>query len=428
MSSLCCDCLALSAEDWPDGACARCGGRRKVAHPELEDLAIAHVDCDAFYASVEKRDRPELRDRPVVIGGGRRGVVAAACYVARLYGVRSAMPMFKALQACPEAVVIKPDMAKYRDVGLAIRDRMTALSPLVEPLSIDEAYLDLNGTEAIHGGPPALTLARFALDIERDFGLTVSVGLSGNKFLAKIASDLDKPRGFAVIGLQEAQAFLADKPVGLIWGVGKSLTRKLERDGIRRIADLLAYSEAELVAHYGAMGRRLFRFARGQDSRRVDPNAPTKSISGETTFNDDLSDPEELLKELWPLCETVARRLRRKGLLGRTVTLKLKTADFRQFTRSQRLPEPTLLAEVIFRAGRSMLLDNADGRRFRLIGIGISDFHREEESDQLSLLDADLARQKRLEDAIVQVREKSGEDAIRRGRGLPAADRRKRTS
>ena len=425
MTRLCRDCLDLQPAGTAEGACRRCGGHRMLSHPELDDLGIAHIDCDAFYASIEKRDRPELRDRPVVVGGARRGVVAAACYIARLYGVRSAMPMFKALQACPDAVVIKPDMAKYQDVGRAIRQRMLALTPLVEPLSIDEAYLDLQGTEIVHGGPPALSLARLALEIERDFGLTVSVGLSSNKFLAKIASDLDKPRGFAVIGRAEAQDFLADKPVSLIWGVGKALARRLERDGIRRIADLLPIPETELVARYGAMGRRLYRFARGEDSRRVEPNAPTKSISAETTFNEDLSEAADLERALWPLCETVARRLRRQGLLGISVTLKLKTADFRQFTRSHRLSTPTYLAEIIFRAGREMVRANADGRRFRLIGIGLSDFKREEEADQLSLLDADVLRQHRLEDAMAQVREKSGSTAIQRGRSLLANDRRK---
>ena len=425
MTRLCRDCLDLQPDGTAEGACGRCGGHRMLSHPELGELGIAHIDCDAFYASIEKRDRPELRDRPVVVGGARRGVVAAACYIARLYGVRSAMPMFKALQACPDAVVIKPDMAKYQDVGRAIRQRMLALTPLVEPLSIDEAYLDLQGTEIVHGGPPALSLARLALEIERDFGLTVSVGLSGNKFLAKIASDLDKPRGFAVIGRAEAQDFLADKPVSLIWGVGKALARRLERDGIRRIADLLPIPETELVARYGAMGRRLYRFARGEDSRPVEPNAPTKSISAETTFNEDLSEAVDLERALWPLCETVARRLRRQGLLGISVTLKLKTADFRQFTRSHRLSAPTYLAEIIFRAGREMVRANADGRRFRLIGIGLSDFKREEEADQLSLLDADVLRQHRLEDAMTQVREKSGSAAIQRGRSLLANDRRK---
>ena len=425
MSRLCRDCLDLQPAGPGERACPRCGGHRILAHPELEELGIAHIDCDAFYASIEKRDRPDLRDRPVVVGGGRRGVVSAACYIARLYGVRSAMPMFKALQACPDAVVIKPDMAKYQETGRAIRQRMLALTPLVEPLSIDEAYLDLQGTESVHGGPPAFSLARLALEIERDFGLTVSVGLSGNKFLAKIASDLDKPRGFAVIGRAEAQSFLADKPVSLIRGVGKALARRLERDGIRRIADLLPVPETELVGRYGAMGRRLYNFARGEDGRRVEPNAPTKSISAETTFNEDLSEAEDLERALWPLCETVARRLRRQGLLGISVTLKLKTEDFRQFTRSHRLPGPTYLAEVIFRAGRDMVRANADGRRFRLIGIGVSDFQREEDADQLSLLDADILRQHRLEDAMTKVREKSGNEAIQRGRSLLAGDHRK---
>jgi DNA polymerase-4 len=178
-----------------------------VRHGELRSLSIAHVDCDAFYATVEKRDRPELADRPVVIGGGARGVVLACCYVARLYGVRSAMPMFKALAACPDAVVIPPDMAKYRDVGREMRAEMRKLTPLVEPLSIDEAFLDLGGTEALHTACPAQLLARLAKRVETLLGITVSIGLSDNKFLAKLASDLDKPRGFAVLSRNEAAAF-----------------------------------------------------------------------------------------------------------------------------------------------------------------------------------------------------------------------------
>ena len=201
MAVLCRDCLEIFAEDHDAvskaraGAghdrCPNCDSPRLVRHPELGHLAIAHIDCDAFYASVEKRDNPDLRDKPVIVGGGRRGVVSAACYVARMYGIHSAMPMFKALKACPDAVVIRPNMAKYSTIGKQIRERMEALTPLVEPLSIDEAFLDLSGTEALHHGWPARSLARLVKSIEEDIGLTASIGLSFNKFLAKIASDLD---------------------------------------------------------------------------------------------------------------------------------------------------------------------------------------------------------------------------------------------
>lgn len=418
MTTLCRDCLEHYSEPQSGDRCPHCASPRIRSHPELDRLAVAHIDCDAFYANVEKRDRPELRDRPVIVGGGRRGVVAAACYVARIYGVHSAMPMFKALKACPEAVVLRPEMAKYQRVGKQVRTMMRALTPLVEPLSIDEAFLDLNGTEALHGGPPARSLALLAQRIERDCNLTVSIGLSYNKFLAKIASDLDKPRGFAVIGQAEALDFLEAKPVGIIWGVGKALQSALARDGITRVGDLRPCEEVELVSRYGAMGRRLYAFAWGQDPRMVEPDAPAKSISAETTFNEDLGAPDDLKAQLWPLCEKVSRRLKRAGLAGRTVTLKLKGADFRLMTRSRRLGDPTRLAEVIYRAVLPPLEQQAVGRRFRLIGVGISDLMDEALADPPDLLDPDQTRQAKVEHAIDAVRAKLGEGAIKKGRAL----------
>jgi len=418
MKTLCRKCLAESAEPPVDGRCPRCGSRRVVSHMELDQLSIAHIDCDAFYANIEKRDRPELRDKPVIVGGGRRGVVSAACYVARIYGVRSAMPMFKALEACPDAVVIPPDMAKYRAVGHRIREMMRAVTPLVEPLSIDEAFLDLTGTEALHGGPPARTLAVLARRIETELALTASIGLSYNKFLAKIASDLDKPRGFAVIGRAEALDFLAERPVSIIWGVGKALERRLARDGIHKVGDLRRVDEARLLARYGTVGRRLYRFAQGEDGRRVDPDAPTKSISAETTFERDLSALDPLLAQLWPLCETVARRLKRTGLAGRGVTLKLKTADFQLLTRSRRLGDPSCLAEIVYRAAAALLEQEADGRRFRLIGVGAHDLVDAALADPPDLLDPARLRQSQVERAIDLVRAKLGHRAIRRGRTL----------
>jgi len=418
MTTLCRNCLAVPRPPSADGRCPECGSRRLVSHPELDRLGIAHIDCDAFYANIEKRDRPELRDKPVIVGGGRRGVVSAACYVARIYGVRSAMPMFKALEACPDAVVIPPDMAKYRAVGHRVREMMRAVTPLVEPLSVDEAFLDLTGTEVLHRGPPAHTLAGLARRIEAELALTVSIGLSYNKFLAKIASDLDKPRGFAVIGRAEALDFLAEQPVSIIWGVGKSLERRLARDGIRKVGDLCRLDETRLLARYGAMGRRLYRFARGQDDRRVDPDAPTKSISAETTFEHDLSALDPLLAQLWPLCETVARRLKRSGLAGHGVTLKLKTADFQLLTRSRRLGDPTCLAEVLYRAAAALLEPEADGRRFRLIGVGVHDLTDASHADPPDLLDPARLRQSHVERAIDLVRAKLGDHAIRRGRSL----------
>src|SRR5215467_1157509 len=276
LTTLCRDCGAFTEVRARATRCAVCGSPRLVVHDELTDLGIAHLDCDAFYATVEKRDNPDLRDKPVLVGGSHRGVVMAACYIARISGVRSAMPMFQARQLCPQAVVVPPDMAKYQPVGEQVRRLMLATTPLVEPLSIDEAFLDLTGTERLHQSCPARTLAMLARRIESEIGITVSIGLSYNKFLAKVASDLDKPRGFAAIGRGEATTFLASKPVGLIWGVGRALAARLAQDGIATIGQLQTESERDLVRRYGAIGHRFARFARGEDDRRVEPDAPLK--------------------------------------------------------------------------------------------------------------------------------------------------------
>ena len=417
VAHLCRDCLAQPAET-ADRRCPDCGSPRVVGHPELNELAIAHIDCDAFYASVEKRDHPELADRPVIVGGGRRGVVAAACYLARVYGVRSAMPMFKALEACPDAVVVRPDMAKYAAVGRQVRELMRTATPLVEPLSIDEAFLDLGGTEMIHRGSPARTLARLALDIERTIGVGVSIGLSYNKFLAKTASDLDKPRGFAAIGRAEAQEFLAPRPVGVIYGVGRALEAKLRRDGIATIGDLRQVDEAVLVRRYGAIGRRLHRFSHGRDDRKVDPDQRVKSVSSETTFTTDSGDRAVLAHALWPLCEDVARRLRKRDLLGQRVTLKLKTADFRLMTRSRTLSAPTDLAEELYRAALPLLEGEADGQAFRLIGVGAEELRDANAAAQPDLLDSGARHRADVEGAIDEVRRKLGDKAIVKGRSL----------
>jgi len=411
--AFCRDCLCDT--DPRAARCAACGSPRLLSHPELDRLHIAHIDCDAFYAAVEKRDDPSLRDRPLIIGGGRRGVVSTACYIARVKGVRSAMPMFKALELCPEAVVIPPNMEKYSAVGREVRARMLALTPLVEPLSIDEAFLDLSGTERLHHTTPARTLARFALDIERDIGISVSVGLAPNKFLAKIASDLDKPRGFSVIGASEAKAFLADKPVGFIWGVGAVTQRQLTADGIRVIGDLQKMDETDLAKRYGSLGLRLYHLARGEDHRDVSANSAAKSISAETTFETDVSDPHALTRTLRALSEKVSHRVKKAGLAGQTVTLKLKTAQFKTITRSRRLADPTQLADKIFRIGRELLLPEADGRRFRLIGIGLADFADPRLSDPDDLVDRQAGKRARAEHAVDALRDKFGKSAVELG-------------
>ena len=349
----CRDCLAVL--EAPAPRCPRCGSPRLLAHPERDALGIAHIDCDAFYASVEKRDDPSLRDKPLIIGGGRRGVVATACYIARTFGVKSAMPMFKALKLCPDATVVRPDMAKYVAVGRDIRERMRALTPAVQPLSIDEAFLDLTGTQRLHRAPPAFVLARFARTIEREVGVTVSIGLSDCKFLAKLASDIDKPRGFAIIGRAESVGFLAPLAIGRIWGVGAVAANRLARDGLLTIADVQALSEIEMMRRHGDEGRRLWRLAHAIDARVVAPERETKSISSETTFNADMSASEDLLPILHRQCERVSARAKAAGLAGRSITLKLKTRDFRIRTRSRSGLKPTQLAGRLFKVGSDLL-------------------------------------------------------------------------
>jgi DNA polymerase IV len=408
--SFCRDCLADASPN--ARRCSACRSPRLLRHAELDRLSIAHVDCDAFYATIEKRDDPALASEPVIVGGGKRGVVAAACYVARTFGVRSAMPMFEALRLCPHAKVVRPNMAKYASIGREVRRMMLSLTPQVEPLSIDEAFLDLTGTERLHGMTPAKTLARFARDVESKIGITVSIGLSGNKFLAKVASDLDKPRGFAVLGVDEAQAFLAPKPVGFIFGVGKVSAAQLARDGFHLIADLQKTSEVELMRRYGEEGRRLARLARGLDERKVSADRETKSVSSETTFERDISGFRSLERILWNLTEEVSARLKAKDLAGSTVTLKLKTADFRLRTRAHSFKSPTQLANRIFSAGKELLRREADGTRFRLLGIGLSALVSADQADPADLLDG---RSAEAEQAVDRLRARFGDDAVVRG-------------
>jgi DNA polymerase-4 len=419
--ALCRDCLSVVIGQVPAVRCARCGGARIVCHPELLGLTIAHVDCDAFYASVEKRDRPELATKPVIVGGGIRGVVSAVCYVARLSGVRSAMPMFKALKACPDAVVIRPDFSKYVAASRQIRALMERLTPMVQPLSIDEAVLDLAGTQALHGAPPAAVLAGFALEVERSVGVTVSIGLAANRLLAKIAVERNKPRGFAVIGATEAATLLAPEPVRLLPGVGPALARKLEAQGITRLGHLQALSERDALRRLGEDGPALVRRARGEDVRPVDPTRETKSISAETTFDRDLTRIDDLERHLWRLAEKLGRRLREADFAAAGVVLKLKTADFALRTRTQRLATPTVLPDRLFAAARTLLAREATGAAFRLIGIGASLLAPRAEADRGDLADPDTPRLAAAQTAIDTLRARFGEQAVTRGRGLPGA-------
>ena len=412
MAGFCRDCLT----DAPDtGRCPSCFSPRLVQHPELDQLALAHVDCDAFYAAIEKRDNPTLADKPVIVGGGRRGVVTTACYIARTYGVRSAMPMFQARRLCPHAAVVQPDIEKYARVSRQVRALMLELTPQVEPISIDEAFIDLAGTERLHGRSPAKVLARFATRVEQTLGITVSIGLSCNKFLAKIASDLDKPRGFAVLGAAEAVVFLAPKPVTFIFGVGKATQARFARDGFRLIADLQQVEERELMRRYGAEGQRLARLCRGIDPRPVNPARERKSVSAETTFERDLSSFRPLERRLWELSEEVSDRLKEKRLAGATVTLKLKTADFRSMTRARSFDSSTQLAGKIFAVGRDLLAREVNGTRYRLIGIGVSALTDAAEADPADLIEHGAGRRAAAERAVDRVRGRFGHAAVVKG-------------
>jgi DNA polymerase-4 len=417
MPGFCRECLSDAADDVV--RCRSCGSPRLVRHAEIAALSIAHIDCDAFYATIEKRDNPAIADQPVLVGGGKRGVVAACCYIARTYGIRSAMPMYEALKRCPNATVVRPDMAKYSRVGHEVRALMLDLTPLVEPLSIDEAFLDLSGTERLHGLTPAKTLARFARLVEQQIGITVSVGLSCNKFLAKTASDLDKPRGFAVLGQAEAATFLAVRPVSAIFGVGQVTQARLARDGYRTVGDLQKADIGDLMRRYGEEGLRLHRLSRGIDGRRVSPDRETKSVSSETTFETDISEFRPLERRLWQLTEKVSARLKAADLAGATVTLKLKTADFQLRTRARSFGRPTQLAATIFAAGRDLLAREVDGTAYRLIGIGVSSL-----TDDPGTIDFIESRTAEAEAAVDKLRERFGRDAVVRGIALDEAEER----
>jgi DNA polymerase-4 len=413
--AFCRDCLGDAMAGEP---CPACGSTRILAHPELESLSIAHLDCDAFYAAIEKRDDPSLNDKPLIVGGEVRGVVSTACYIARKYGVRSAMPMFQAKKLCPQAVILKPRHSYYYAVARQIRGFMQELTPLVEPLSLDEAYLDLSGTEKMQGRSAARTMAALAARIERDIGISVSIGLSCNKFLAKLASEVDKPRGFAVIGRAEAKSFLRDKPVNVVRGAGKVLAARLERDGFATIGALAKVDPRELANRYGATGLWLARVAQGQDSRAVDPGGEMKTISSETTFDKDLARLEDLEKILWRQAERVSARAKSYQLSGHTIVLKLKTANFRLRTRSASLDAPTQLADRIFRVARAALKREADGTRFRLLGVGLSNLAPAAQADPGSLVDPQSDKRAAAERAMDKIRGKFGGEAVKKGRGL----------
>ncbi len=421
LPTLCRDC-AHSFKDRPETErCPVCGSVRLLSHPELNDLHIAHIDCDSFFATIEKRDNPELKDKPVVVGGRHRGVVAAACYIARIYGVRSAMPMTRALRQCPDLVVVPPSKGKYGEVGRQIRNLMFEATPLVEPLSIDEAFLDLSGTESLHGGSPARTLVRLIKRIEDEIGITASVGLSYNKSLAKLASDLDKPRGFAILGRAEAKDYLTDKPVKMIFGVGAAMEKTLASDGIATIGQLRGFEKTDLMRTYGAIGARLYHFCRAEDNRPVSPESETKSVSNETTLDENLHSLKDLKEILRPLCEKIEERMKKAQLAGRTVTLKVKTTGFRILTRSRQLPRASQSADDLYDCSLALLEPLCDGRSYRLIGTGFSTLEdvNNLKPDMPDLFElAATQKDQRSEKAIEEIRKKYGGNAIFKGRLL----------
>ncbi|MEM8592634.1 MAG: DNA polymerase IV [Pseudomonadota bacterium] len=415
MPALCRDCLST----FDKGArCPKCGRPRVISHPELFELSIAHMDCDAFYASVEKRDNPDLASKPVIIGGGRRGVVSTACYVARIRGVKSAMPMFQALKLCPEAVIVKPRFDAYVEASRAIRQMMEEMTPSIEPLSLDEAFMDLSGTARLHGAPPAVMLARLVKRMREELGLTGSIGLSHNKFLAKVASDLEKPGGFSIIGKAETADFLRDKPVRLIWGVGNAAQASLDKAGIRTFSDLLRWERFDLHARFGSMGERLWHLARGQDNRRVARDPKMKSISNETTFSDDTASTDILDGHIWRMAEKVSDRAKAKGLAGRVVVLKLKRANHSLITRRVTLHEPTNIADKLYRTARGLFDAIDHDSPYRLLGVGLSDISKADSGLAGDLLDPHGEKRAKAELATDKIREKFGADAILKGRAL----------
>ena len=416
MPAFCRDCLTVCKSKL---RCEHCASPRVLKHPELFELSIAHMDCDAFYASIEKRDNPDIADKPVIVGGGKRGVVSTACYIARINGVHSAMPMFKALKLCPDAVVVPPRMDIYVKVSRQIKKFMSELSPMIEPLSLDEAFIDLTGTEKLHGAPPAIMLAGLVKRMEDEIGISGSIGLSHNKFLAKLASDLDKPRGFSIISQRETLDLLAPLPIKKIWGAGPVLQRKLQSDGIQTFADLRRRDLKVLIKRYGTMGNRLWHLARGIDHRSITTREPVKTISKEITFFEDTSDTDLLDGHLWRLAEKVSDRCKARNYAGKTVNLKVKKADFKLLTRSITLNEPTQMTDRIYTNVRQMLNSIMDNAPFRLVGVGISHLTKPEDADQfMDLLEQDAAKRAKAERVTDTIRKRFGKDSILKGRSL----------
>ncbi len=380
--------------------------------------AILHVDMDAFYASVEIRERPELADKPVIVGGTPegRGVVCAANYIARRYGVHSAMPAGMARRLCPQGVFLRPRHDLYAQVSRAIHAIFERYTPQVEPLSLDEAFLDVTASEALFG--PAEHIARCIKDaIRSELQLVASVGVAPNKFLAKIASDIDKPDGFKVVAAAEVQAFLDPLPVSRLWGVGKVTEQAFQRLGIRTIGQFRSYPAALVREHFGNAGAHLLALAHGRDERPVEAGREAKSISHETTFACDITDREVLLAWLLDLSDQVAGRLRAHGLAGRTVQIKVRYGDFTTLTRSRSLGAPTAVTDVLWHAARELFESRLPARLppVRLLGMGVSGFEATEVVQGELITAQAPARQVQLDAVTDSIRARFGADALARG-------------
>ena len=349
---------------------------------------IIHADLDAFYAAVEQLDNPELKGKPVMVGGSPqvRGVVATASYEARVFGVHSAMPMATAVRQCPRGIIVRPRFDRYREMSRRVMDIFGQLTPLVEPLSLDEAYLDITAT--VEAGKLPLSVALdLKRQVKRETGLNVSIGVGTSKSVAKIASDLEKPDGLVVVAPGDEPAFLAPLPVGKLWGIGPKTAEKLHLDGIETIGDLARQTEDWFVRRFGKRARSIHEKALGQDQDPVSTEHSRKSVSAETTFVEDISEPEELKAELTKLAANVARHLERQEIRGRTITVKLRLSDFTTMTRQTTLPYYTNSEEAVLETGWRLLTGElAPGRAFRLLGIGMSGFgDTPDRSSQLAL-------------------------------------------
>ena len=391
-----------------------------MAAPETIQRTILHADMDAFFASVEQRDDPGLRGLPVVVGGAPpRGVVAAASYQAREFGIHSAMPMVQAIKRCPDLVVVPPNGKAYAQVSARVMEILGSFSPLVEPLSLDEAFVDISGTERLYG-PPEKLAASLKARMRQELDLVVSVGVAPNKHVAKIASDLDKPDGLVIVEPEEVSEFLRPLSVSRIFGVGPVTRQKLEAMEIHTIGQLALRSEQELSERLGVAGQQIVRLARGQDSRPVEVEREEKSISHEDTFASDIDDLEELERVVQDQADRVAARLRRHGLAARVVVLKAKAADFTLRTRRRTLPRRTSDGSMIGAAARTLLgkLMRQGFGPLRLTGVAAADMAPEDEPGQLTFDEPQRQQEKSLGQTLDQITAKFGKGSLVRGTKL----------